>query len=243
MNFINAKPLQSAMILYLIPLPIAEDEKYLPSEVINTIHSLSYFIVEKARTARRFIKSTGYQGSIDNLIFIELDKHNPGKTDKSILKPALEGKPMGLMSEAGMPCIADPGSKIVLFAHEAGIKVVPLPGPSSIFLALAASGLNGQSFSFEGYLPLKDDQLSKKLDFISKSIKSHNKTHIFIETPYRNNQLFEKLMRSMPDNFRLCIAADISSQNEFIRTMEIKKWKKTSVPELHKINCVFLLGK
>jgi 16S rRNA (cytidine1402-2'-O)-methyltransferase len=232
------------MTLYLIPLPISENDlKCIPDEVIRTIHSLSYFIVEKSRTARRFIKSTGFQGRIEDLNFSELDKHDPAKIDRSILKPAIEGNPMGLMSEAGMPCIADPGSKIVSLAHQMGIKVVPLPGPSSIFLALAASGLNGQNFSFEGYLPVKEPQLSNKLHLIEKSIISHNRTHIFIETPYRNKQLLDKLLNSMTDKIRLCIAADISSENEIILTKEIEKWKKSGAPELHKINCVFLLGK
>ena len=232
------------MTLYLIPLPISENDlNYIPDEVIRTIHSLSYFIVEKSRTARRFIKSTGFQGKIEDLNFSELDKHDPEKIDRSILKPAIDGNPMGLMSEAGMPCIADPGSKIVSLAHQMGIKVVPLPGPSSIFLALAASGLNGQNFSFEGYLPVKEPQLNNKLHLIEKSIISQNRTHIFIETPYRNKQLLDKLLNSMPDTIRLCIAANISSENEIILTKEIGKWKKSVIPELHKVNCVFLLGK
>ncbi len=155
------------MTLYIIPLPIIENDiKLITVEVINKIHKIDYFIVEKARTARRFIKSTGYEGRIEDLTFIELDKHNPEKIDKSILKPAVDGKPVGLMSEAGMPCIADPGSTIVSLAHEMGIKVVPLSGPSSIFLALAASGLNGQNFHFHGYLPVKNEAFLLKLKFL-----------------------------------------------------------------------------
>jgi 16S rRNA (cytidine1402-2'-O)-methyltransferase len=232
------------MILYLIPLPINENDiSFIPAEVVKIIHSLSYFIVEKSRTARRFIKSTGFTGKIDGLTFIELDKHKKGSIDKSILNPALGGIPIGLMSEAGMPCIADPGSEIVALAHEQGIKVVPLTGPSSIFLSLAASGLNGQSFKFEGYLPVKEPSLSKKLRIIEKSILSENTTHIFIETPYRNKQLLDKVINSFPDNTRLCIAANITSDSEYICTKKIGKWKKSGFPDLNKINCVFLLGK
>ncbi|MBK7095010.1 MAG: SAM-dependent methyltransferase [Saprospiraceae bacterium] len=232
------------MILYLIPLPINEnDVSFIPEDVIKTLHSLKYFIVEKSRTARRYIKSTGFTGKIEELTFTELDKHNPDNINKSILQPALEGNPTGLMSEAGMPCIADPGSKIVALAHELGIKVVPLTGPSSIFLALAASGLNGQSFRFEGYLPVKEPALSKKLMLIEKSLLSENTTHIFIETPYRNKQLLDKIISSFPDNICLCIAANITTDEEYIRTNQIGKWKKSGLPDLNKINCVFLLGK
>ena len=225
-------------------MPINEnDVSIIPEEVIKTMHSLRFFIVEKARTARRYIKSSGYQGKIDELEFFELDKHNPDNFDKSILQAALDGYPMGLMSEAGMPCIADPGSKVVALAHKLGIKVIPLSGPSSIFLALAASGMNGQSFKFEGYLPVKDSMLANKLLEVQKNILSDNTTHIFIETPYRNNSLIQKLLKAFHDNIRLCLAANISTSDEYIKTKTIGQWKKSIAPDFHKVNCVFLVGK
>lgn len=232
------------MTLYIIPLPIIENDiKLITVEVINKIHKIDYFIVEKARTARRFIKSTGFEGRIEDLTFIELDKHNPEKIDKSILKPAIDGKPVGLMSEAGMPCIADPGSAIVSLAHEMGIKVVPLSGPSSIFLALAASGLNGQNFHFHGYLPVKNEAFLLKLKSIEKSVFSENKTTIFIETPYRNNSMLQNLLSNLNLDLKLCIAANITGENELISTKKIRDWKKESLPDINKQNCVFLIGK
>ena len=232
------------MTLYIIPLPIIENDiKLITVEVINKIHKIDYFIVEKARTARRFIKSTGFEGRIEDLTFIELDKHNPEKIDKSILKPAVDGKPVGLMSEAGMPCIADPGSAIVSLAHEMGIKVVPLSGPSSIFLALAASGLNGQNFHFHGYLPVKNEAFLLKLKSIEKSVFSENKTTIFIETPYRNNSMLQNLLSNLNLDLKLCIAANITGENELISTKKIRDWKKESLPDINKLNCVFMIGK
>lgn len=232
------------MILYIIPLPIVENDlRLIPVEVISKIHNINYFIVEKARTARRFIKSTGFEGKIEDLTFIELDKHNPENIDKSILKPAIDCKSIGLMSEAGMPCIADPGSVIVNMAHEMGIKVVPLSGPSSIFLALAASGLNGQNFHFHGYLPVKNEALLTKLKSIEKSVFSENKTNIFIETPYRNTAMMQNLLANLNQDLKLCIAANITGENELISTKKIKDWKKGILPDINKQNCVFLIGK
>lgn len=232
------------MTLYIIPLPIVENDlRLIPVEVINKIHNINYFIVEKARTARRFIKSTGFEGKIEDLTFIELDKHNPENIDKSILKPSIDVKSIGLMSEAGMPCIADPGSVIVSMAHEMGIKVVPLSGPSSIFLALAASGLNGQNFHFHGYLPVKNEALLTKLKSIEKSVFSENKTNIFIETPYRNTAMMQNLLANLNQDLKLCIAANISGENELISTKKIKDWKKGILPDINKQNCVFLIGK
>lgn len=232
------------MILYIIPLPIVENDlRLIPVEVISKIHNINYFIVEKARTARRFIKSTGFEGKIEDLTFIELDKHNPENIDKSILKPAIDVKYIGLMSEAGIPCIADPGSVIVSMAHEMGIKVVPLSGPSSIFLALAASGLNGQNFHFHGYLPVKNEALQTKLKSIEKSVFSENKTNIFIETPYRNTAMMQNLLSNLNQDLKLCIAANITGENELISTKKIKDWKKGILPDINKQNCVFLIGK
>lgn len=232
------------MILYIIPTPISENiNQTISKDVLEIIYNLKYFIVERARTARRFIKSSGFKGKIESLTFFELDKRDINNIPLSIFKPALDGTPIGLMSEAGMPGIADPGAKIVSKAHELGIKVVPLVGPSSIFLSLAASGLNGQNFTFDGYLPVKAPELKKKLIHIEKDILARGTSHIFIETPYRNNKLKETLLNSFNNNIKLCIASEITGKDEYINTKTIGQWKKEKPIDLHKKTCIFLLGK
>ena len=232
------------MALFIIPTPISENIKEtIPQEVIKTMHSIKYFIVERARTARRYIKASGYQGKIEDLVFFELDKRDAQNIPDEYLQPALDGYDIGLMSEAGMPGIADPGALVISKAHKLGIEVKPLSGPSSIFLALAASGLNGQNFSFDGYLPVKTPELKKKLQFIEKDILSRKTTHIFIETPYRNNRIIETILNSLNGKIKFCIASEITGENEFIRTKTVSQWKNTKVPDLHKKTCIFLLGK
>ena len=232
------------MALFIIPTPISENiKKTIPEEVIKRMHSIKYFIVERARTARRYIKASGYQSKIEDLVFFELDKRDTQNIPDEYLKPALDGYDIGLMSEAGMPGIADPGALVVSKAHELGIEVKPLTGPSSISLALAASGLNGQNFTFDGYLPVKTPELKKKLQFIEKDILSRKTTHIFIETPYRNNRIIETILNSLNGKIKLCIASEITGENEFIQTKTILLWKNTKVPDLHKKTCIFLLGK
>lgn len=232
------------MILYIIPTPISENLNLtISKEVLEIIYSLKFFIVERARTARRFIKSSGFEGKIDGLTFFELDKRDSNNLPSSFFKPALDGNPIGLMSEAGMPGIADPGAKIVSKAHELGIKVVPLIGPSSIFLSLAASGLNGQNFTFDGYLPVKTPELKKRVVQIEKDILSRGTTHIFIETPYRNNKLRETLLSSFNPAIKLCIASEITGREEYIVTKTIRQWKKDKLIDLHKKTCIFLVGK
>lgn len=232
------------MILYILPTPISENlNGTIPSEVLEQLHSIKYFIVERARTSRRFIKASGFKGRIEELTFFELDKRNPNHIPNSFFEPALKGNPIGLMSEAGMPGIADPGAKIVAKAHDLGIKVIPLVGPSSIFLSLAASGLNGQNFTFDGYLPVKVPELKKRLIQIEKEIQSKGTTHIFIETPYRNNRMLELLLKTFNHNVKLCIASELTGKNEFISTKTIGNWKKSKKIDLHKKTCIFLLGK
>jgi len=232
------------MILYILPTPISENTSgTIPSDVLNTLYNIKYFIVERARTSRRYIKASGYKGKIEDLTFFELDKRNPGHIPNSFFEPALNGEPMGLMSEAGMPGIADPGAKIVAKAHELGIKVVPLVGPSSIFLSLAASGMNGQNFTFDGYLPVQIPELKKKINLIEKEILSKGTTHIFIETPYRNNRLKEYLLSTLNNRIKLCIASEITGENEFILTKSIGEWKKQKSIDLHKKTCIFLIGR
>ena len=230
--------------LYLIPVPIAEtNHSTLPEYVIKQIHQLKYFIVERARTSRRFIKSTGYEGPMEELHFTELDKRNPGLIPDQSFDPVFKGADIGLMSEAGMPGIADPGAQVVKRAHQLGIEVVPMIGPSSLFLSLAASGLNGQQFFFHGYLPVKKPQLSQALSQLERRIQQSGETQIFIETPYRNESLFKAILDQCNANTRLCIASEITGPSEYIRTRTVAEWKKQGIPELHKKTAVFLLGR
>jgi len=229
--------------LYLIPTPIVDqDLSALPQNVIGKLHEIKHFIVERARTSRRLISLTKYPGDISELNFTELDKREPGKLPRDLFDPILNGEDMGLMSEAGMPGIADPGALIVKKAHYMNIRVIPMTGPSSIFLALAASGLNGQEFTFNGYLPVKKPMLYKKLSSLEKRIYENKETQIFIETPYRNGSLVESILSHINPDLKLCIAIEVTSEKEYIKTKKIKEWKKTKLPDLHKRTAVFLLG-
>jgi len=229
-------------ILYLVPTLLSENmlpEKMLAPKVIEVIHSLQQFIVEDVRTARRFLSKAKHPVPIEHLQFRELNEHTPEKEIASLL-PYLLNADTGVMSEAGVPGIADPGAAIVSLAHTNGIKVIPLIGPSSIFLALMASGLNGQSFSFVGYLPVKRDERQKRLKELERSSNSEKKAQIFIETPYRNTQLLNDIVQCCRPETLLAIAADITGENEFIKTRSIKQWK-VNLPELNKIPTVFIL--
>ena len=230
--------------LYLIPVPIAEGEySSLPAYVVDQIHDLQYFIVERARTSRRFISSTAYNGSISSLKFTELDKRNPGNFPEDLFDPIFKGYDIGLMSESGMPGIADPGALVVRKAHEKRIDVVPLIGPSSIFLALSASGLNGQQFCFHGYLPVKKPDLHQRIQKLDKTIQRTGQSQIFIETPYRNKTLIESILNICRVSTLLCIASEITGSNEYIKTKSITEWKKSGIPDLHKKTAVFILGR
>lgn len=228
--------------LYLIPTPLGEDGlTALPSEVIEQMHRLDFFIAERAKTARRFIKSTAPTRPISVLSFFELNKFTTPEEKKTFLDPALKGNDMGLLSEAGCPGVADPGAAIVKMAHQKGIKVVPLVGPSSILLALMASGMNGQNFAFKGYLPAKKPELSKALKQAEQSSGKLKQTQIFIETPYRNLGFIETALASLRPTTRLCIAADLTLPSQYIWTATIKDWKKTKIPDLHKRPAIFLI--
>ena len=230
--------------LYLIPTPIAETEyESLPAYVIEYLHKLQYFIVERARTSRRFIKASGFEGDMQSLHFTELDKRKPDLLPGQLFAPILNGHDMGLMSEAGMPGIADPGALVVSKAHDEDIEVVPLTGPSSLFLALAASGLNGQQFAFKGYLPVKRPELTKQLSQLSQRIKQSGETQLFIETPYRNDQLVRTILDLVNPSLKLCIAMEINGLKEYIKTKSIASWKKSKLPDMHKRTAVFLLGR
>ena len=229
-------------VLYLIPSTIGnEDVKTtLPQETLEVIQSLDEFIVENIRTARRFIKKAGYIQPLDNINFHLLNKHTSENSVTTFLEGLKAGKSIGVISEAGCPCIADPGAKIVALAHQMGIKVKPLTGPSSILLALMASGFNGQNFVFHGYLPIDKKQQQKSLKEIEKQARLNNQTQIFMETPFRNNKLLQNIIMSLSETTMLCIASEITTENEFIETKSISSWKKNT-PDLNKKNTVFLI--
>ncbi len=227
--------------LYLIPSVIAEgDTSSIPEQVRKIIPRLEYYLVENVRTARRYISSLRSGVDIGSLQFEELNKNTRADEIEKLMAPLLAGKDMGVMSEAGCPGIADPGSRAVDYAHRKGIKVIPLVGPSSIMLALMASGFNGQRFCFHGYLPIDKDKLSPAIKNLEKNSARYNQTEIFIETPYRNNTMLTNLLKFCHDNTRLCIARDITGEYELIQTNTIKRWKEITI-DLHKKPTVFLL--
>ncbi len=229
--------------LFLIPITLGEDSNFtIPQYVIDVIHSLDIFIVERARTARRFISSTKPAKNIQDLVFHELDKREPRAGVKGFMKAIYEGKNIGLMSEAGCPGIADPGAFAVEYAHENGIEVMPLVGPSSILLALISSGMNGQNFSFHGYLPVKQPERIKTLKRLEQESSKYRKTQIFMETPYRNMALIDDIFKQLSPSTKICIAADLTLPSQYIRTLSIADWKKEKLEDLHKRPAVFVMG-
>jgi len=229
--------------LYLIPTPLGETgfEATLPAYNLQILQKIDTFIVEELRTARRFLRKAGYLKDFETVTFYLLNEHTPDNEASSMLENAISGQHIGLLSEAGLPCIADPGNIAVRHAHQKGIRVIPLTGPSSIMLALMASGLNGQSFAFHGYLPIKPDERTKALRDLEHAISKGNQTQIFIETPYRNLQMLESIVKSCHPSLTLCIAANLTLETEWIRSMPVNEWKRQK-PELHKRPAVFLLG-
>jgi 16S rRNA (cytidine1402-2'-O)-methyltransferase len=227
--------------LFLIPTPLMADAiQTLSPQLIAVVHRLQYFIVENARTARRFIKSTNPVHPIDTLQITELNKHTEDDL-QALLAPLLEGNDVGVMSEVGCPGIADPGSKLVLRAHQHGVGVVPLTGPSSIILTLMASGMNGQRFHFHGYLSPKKEHLASDLRKLEEISRRDRATQIFIETPYRNQQVLEVAMKILSPSTLFCIGVDLTSETEMVRTFSISAWKKNPLPDLHKRPTVFCL--
>ena len=229
--------------LYLIPNLITSESELgqLPSDIKQIIEKINIYIVENIRNARRFIKSIYKEKDIDQIVFFELNKHTIKNKIPSFLNPAFEGKDIGLISEAGVPCVADPGSVIVDLAHQKNIEIVPLVGPSSILLALMASGLNGQQFCFHGYLPVHKNERIQAVKQLENNAIRLNQTQVFIETPYRNNQLLTDIISVCKDTTKVCIASEILSVNSFIKTRPVFQWKK-DLPDLHKKTVVFLLG-
>ena len=218
----------------------AEPGCVFPPYNARVLKNIDYFIAEREKSARRLIKALVPEKNQARLHFFELNRHTDPEEIKHFLQPLLEGKPMGLMSEAGLPGIADPGAQVVRLAHRQGIKVEPLTGPSSIFLALMASGLNGQRFAFHGYLPVKSPELSKRLRQLEMRSRRENETQIFIETPYRNDRMLDALFKTLHPDTLLCVATDLTLETEWIATRRIAEWIKEPKPRLHKRPAVFL---
>jgi len=228
--------------LYLIPVPLADEAaaKSFTPYLVDSINNIKEYIVENEKTARRFLKEAGLLTPQSELLIHDYSKHNRELGKAEFFKGLQTGKDVGLMSEAGCPGIADPGAEIVEKAHRMGIKVVPLVGPNSILLALMASGFNGQSFTFHGYLPIDKLLRAKKIKELESTAERIDQTQIFIETPFRNNVLLEEILKTANPKSRLCIACDLTSGTEFVQTKTIADWQK-KVPELHKRPAIFLL--
>ena len=230
--------------LYLLPVTLGDTPigKVLPEYNKEIIAGIRHFIVEDVRSARRFLRAVDPQFDIDGSQFFELNKHTSPQEIAGYLRPLCDGKPMGVISEAGCPAVADPGADVVAIAQRKGLKVVPLVGPSSIILSVMASGFNGQSFAFNGYLPIKPEERAKKLRQLEQRIYNEDQTQLFIETPYRNGKMIEDILKNCRPQTKLCIAADITCEGEFVRTRTVKDWQG-KVPDLSKIPCIFLLYK
>lgn len=232
--------------IYMIPCPIAESRPLwdvLPRANYDVMNALDYFIVENVRSARRFLSKVGVERKIEELEFVELNEHTtkPEEVER-MLRPVLEGRSAGVISEAGVPGVADPGADIVALAHRYGIRVVPLVGPSSILMSVMASGLNGQSFAFVGYLPVKDAERQRRLKELERRVQEERQAQLFIEAPYRNVKLFEALLKTLAPKMRLTVATDITAPEEYIRTLRVEEWRKLPMPEIAKRPTIFVLG-
>ena len=232
--------------LYLIPCPISDDTAVAdvtPAANQTIIDSLDYFIVENIRSARRFLSKSGYARAIDDATFVELNEHTTSPTEiAKMITPMLEGRNAGVISEAGVPAVADPGQAVVELCHKHNIKVVPLVGPSSILMAVMASGLSGQSFAFNGYLPVKEPERTRAIKRLESRASGERQSQLFIEAPYRNVKLAEQILASCGAQTRLCIACDITSANEYIRTATIAEWRKQGLPDINKRPTIFIIG-
>ena len=232
-------------MLFLLPAYLSENTSisHFSPVIKEYIMQTDYFFVENEKTARKVIKFFAPEKKQSDLKLFLLDKYTENSDIKEAQDRMLNGQDFGLLSEAGLPCIADPGNLIVKWCHEKNIRVIPISGPSSIILALISSGFNGQEFTFNGYLPIEKGEKKKKIQYLESELQKTGYTQIFMETPYRNNALFDDLIKFLSPNTKLCIAANINdSEYEFIKTRSIKDWQKNK-PELHKIPAVFVLGK
>ncbi len=229
--------------LYLIPVPLGpvSPETQLHPAVLATIRPLTHFVVEQAKTARAFLKAAGTDTPLQLLQLEELNEHTRSNAINRLLDPLRNGHDIGLLSEAGCPAVADPGADLVALAQQENIRVVPLVGPSSLLLALMGSGLNGQRFSFQGYLPAKDVDRSKTLKELESESRKRKQTQLFIETPYRNQAMFDAVLQHCQPSTRLCVATDLTLPAESIRTRTIAQWKKETPPEIERRPTVFLI--
>lgn len=229
--------------LYLIPNTLGESDlnSIFPSKNHDIIVSIKHFIVEDVRTIRRFLKKVDKEINIDELTFYTLNKHTDPKEVASFLSPLEKGFDVGVISEAGCPAIADPGADVVKIAQKKNIKVVPMVGPSSILLGLMASGFNGQSFAFVGYLPIEENERVKTIKHLEKRAHTENQSQIFIETPYRNMKMFEQLLNICQGSTLICVACDVTLESEYIKTKTVAEWKKAPLPDLNKRPCIFII--
>ena len=230
--------------IYLLPVTLGDTaiDRVLPAYNREIILGIRHFIVEDVRSARRFLKRVDPSIQIDGLTFYPLNKHTSPDAIAGYLQPLESGEAMGVISEAGCPAVADPGADVVAIAQRKGLKVVPLVGPSSILLSVMGSGFNGQSFAFHGYLPIEQGERVRRLKELEQRVYAEHQTQLFIETPYRNNKLLEELLRTCRPQTKLCIAANLTCEGEYIRTKTIREWKG-HLPDLSKIPCIFLLYK
>lgn len=233
----------STGMLYLIPVSLGEtnNDMLFPNLNLRLLEELNYLVVENEKSARRFIRSTGNKRDFDQLELILLDKRTKQHEISRPIELLIQGKDVGLMSEAGCPGVADPGQILVAEAHKFNIKVVPLIGPSSILLGLMASGLNGQGFTFHGYLPIDKKDRVKKLRELDTNVSKSGHTQIFMDTPYRNEKLFDDVLRTCSSKHKVCVAVDITLETEQIKTLAIAEWKTNRI-DLHKRPCMFFLG-
>lgn len=228
--------------LYLIPSPLGDNDpaEVLPAALLELLPRLKVFVVEETRTARRFLSRAGLKGHIEELEFHELNEHSTMEETEALL-PLLEKSDVGLISEAGLPAVADPGANLVALCHRKDIEVVPFVGPSSLMLALMASGLDGQSFAFRGYLPAKTDERRSALKTVEKQSAQFHQSVIFIETPYRNDSLFADMLSGLAPSTRICVAADLTLPTQFIRTRTVAAWRRENGFAIGKRPCVFII--
>ncbi len=233
-------------VLYLIPCPISDTTAVYdvtPAANGEIINSLDYFIVENLRSARRFLSKAKIARTIDSLEFRELSEHTTSAQEVEAMVDIIEkGRSAGVISEAGVPAVADPGALVVEACHRRGIRVVPLVGPSSIIMAMMASGLNGQSFAFNGYLPIKEPERSRAIRSYEKRAQSEGQSQLFIEAPYRNVKLFDQLLTVLAPAARLTVAVDITAPEEYIKTKSVKAWRESERPDMNKKPTIFIIG-
>lgn len=230
----------------MIPCPIADSRPLwdvLPRANYDVMNGLDYFIVENVRSARRFLSKVGVERRIEELEFVELNEHTTRVEEvERMLKPVLEGRSAGVISEAGVPGVADPGADIVALAHRHGIRVVPLVGPSSILMSVMASGLNGQSFAFVGYIPVKDGERQRRIKELERRAVEERQAQLFIEAPYRNQKLFAEMLQTLQSETRLTVAMELTAPNEWIRTMRVAEWRKAAQPDLQRHPAIYIIG-